>query len=186
MRTLQTGDLFRHFKNKMYQIVAVAEHSETGEELVIYQALYGDYRVYARPKEMFLSEVDHEKYPLVTQKYRFEKIDRSTLSREDNQPAAQVAPDVKQVQPVAEQPQQQPDEEEQANPLLLKFLDADDTAQQIKVLKEIKDDLDDRLINDIAVVLDIVIEDGPIEERYKQLRVCLDTKSRFETGRFGH
>jgi hypothetical protein len=82
-RAFRSGDLVRHFKREtvdpssdtyLYRIVGEAEHTETGEMLMVYQALYGDRRLYARPKAMFMEETDHVKYPDIRQKYRFEKV----------------------------------------------------------------------------------------------------------------
>ena len=70
----ENATTFRHFKNKEYKIVTVAQHSETGEKLVIYQSQYDNFDFYARPYDMFFSKVDKEKYPDVTQEYRMEKL----------------------------------------------------------------------------------------------------------------
>ena len=75
MREIKINGIYRHFKGNLYLVIDIAYDSETKEEMVIYRALYGEKALWVRPLKMFLSEVDKEKYPLVTQKYRFELID---------------------------------------------------------------------------------------------------------------
>ena len=80
----RTGDVVRHFKREtlsqedllankyLYKIIGVATHSESREKMMVYQAMYDDLGMYVRPYDMFMSEVDHEKYPDIRQQYRFE------------------------------------------------------------------------------------------------------------------
>lgn len=72
MREIQLKRVYRHFKGDYYLVEDLANDSETGEEYVIYRKLYGDGSLWLRPKGMFLSEVDREKYPDCPQRYRFE------------------------------------------------------------------------------------------------------------------
>ncbi|MBE5939079.1 MAG: DUF1653 domain-containing protein [Lachnospiraceae bacterium] len=211
-RNVVAGEIYRHFKGKLYQIIGVAIHSETKEELVIYQALYGDFSMYARPLKMFLSKVDREKYPEVQQEYRFEKVDKKSLKEELFEEVTPVEDEVikepfEEVTPVEEEVIEKPFEEvtlveevieepfeevtfseetevEGCNRYLMQFLEADTVKEKKAILVSIRQKIDDRLINDIAASLDIVIDEGPIDKRFMSLLNCLNTMSKFECDRF--
>lgn len=72
MNELKIKGIYRHFKGDYYLVEDIAIHSETKEKYVVYRALYGNTELYIRPYDMFLSEVDRNKYPDVKQQYRFE------------------------------------------------------------------------------------------------------------------
>lgn len=179
-RTPKPGTIYKHFKNKLYQVIAVAAHSETGEKMVVYQRLYDDYSVYVRPYDMFVSEVDHNKYPKVTQKYRFEvwKPESTEQNVTDNAVPDIPSEDVKQGNISSDS------EIEGCNPDLLAFLEADTYEEKRNILVGLRKRLDDRLINDIAASLDVTVDDGDLDIRYKSLMNCLDTMTKFECNRF--
>lgn len=172
------GQIYRHFKNRLYQIVAVAYHSETGEKNIVYQALYGDFKTYIRPYDMFMSETDHIKYPDVEQKYRFELIDRNSLNSKDisEQESGKSIPDAASEEWIN-------DEYNNVDQRLLKFLNCDTYAEKLEYLSSIRNNIDERLINDIAVSMDLTVNDGSIEDRYFALKNCIQTMARFECNR---
>ncbi len=179
-RIPRSGELYRHFKNKLYQVITVATHSETQEQLVIYQALYGDYQVYARPLAMFVSEVDHVKYPEVTQKYRFERVEKPVQACVPEQ--AETCVSERASAGVAGEKTVRM-AETGVNPKLLAFLDADDMEEKYHILVSMRDEVDDQLINNMAVAVDVVIPDGDVQKRYEQLKNCIKTRQRYETDR---
>lgn len=171
-RMVYPGEFYRHFKNKLYQIVAVAEHSETGERMVVYQALYGDYRVYVRPYEMFVSEVDHGKYPDVEQTYRFERVEMGatgTLGAMAGVPGASAAP----ASPARRAP----------NPAFLRFLEADTYEERMEWLKKLSATADQTDLDNLYVVLDMVPREGTIEEQIRQIARQLAMQNRYDGNR---
>ena len=183
----KTGEIYRHFKNKMYQIVTVATHSETGGQLVIYQALYGDFSCCARPLEMFMSKVDKAKYPQAAQEYRFELVDKDSLTKvhkttENNVMENNITEDNvtgNNVEAVVEKTIENADEE-LPNPDLLLFLDADTFEEKKNLLVSMQNRMTDELINSIAASLDVSVDEGDLETRFKSLYNCVSTMSRYE------
>lgn len=172
-RNVKPGEFYRHFKEKLYQIIAVAEHSETGEKMVVYQALYGDFRTYVRPYEMFVSEVDHEKYPEIAQKYRFELIKTENFGNNESRPEKTEAGSCEKV---SKEPRIDED--------LLAFLELDTLAEKLEMYKDLEKRMNDHLLDSIAASLDIVVEEGPLAKRYQEVLNCLETMEHFECSRF--
>lgn len=187
--------IYRHFKGNLYRIVTLARHSETNEELVVYQALYGDYQVYARPLDMFMERVDRNKYPDATQEYRFElqqeliqtpAQDRKAEVRQEEELTREQTKEQIEVQTEekSEAAAEMPDQEElNIDPLVLEFLDADSYEERLNILAALHHRITDEMINTMAVSVDLEIEEGDTQERYEELKSCLLTLERFECNR---
>lgn len=180
-RIVCAGQLYRHFKDKLYQVVTVAIHSETGEKLVIYQKLYDDYKVYARPYDMFMSEVDHVKYPDVSQKYRFELI--NDIINKDNVRDTRHEDDIAQVHDMIKTSGNIDKVSDNVNKHLMEFLDANTFEEKKRILVSIKNEISDRLIDDMAASIDVTVEAGEIEDRYHSLMNCINTRAKYEVNR---
>lgn len=145
------GSVYKHFKGNLYEVKAIAIHSETEEKMVVYQALYGDNVTYVRPYDSFVSKVDKEKYPDVTQEYRFEE--------------------------------EHPDGDVQVDPLVMQFLETESFDEKYNILSGLRSRITKDQIAIMSMSLDVTIEDGELEDMYRQLKTCVDTRKRFETTR---
>ena len=200
MREIRQGQFYRHFKGGLYQVMAIATHSETKEKMVVYQALYGDYGIYVRPYDMFASEVDHEKYPQVKQVYRFTQVHPEEMEEESDKVEV---PDLtleldESMEPeqsaVEEEPKKmsedQPAQDKQdvsggINPILLEFLDADTLEEKMHIMTFYRNQMDEALLNSIAISLDLVVDKKGLRETYDEIMNCLSMMKHFEcTNRF--
>ena len=201
----QANQIYRHFKGNLYRVIAVAMHTETEEELVVYQALYGDFKVYARPLSMFMSEVDKEKYPDVTQKMRFEpveqmveavmvsvspqfKVPEERLNEQSSATIEETADERAESDMTEEVTSvQSNDETEEENlgldPLLEEYLDTDSYREKLNILHGLQHRITEHMLNTMAIVIDFELPEGDIQTKYDALNDCLLTKEKYECNR---
>jgi len=186
-RQLVIGGFYRHFKDKLYQVKGTAIHSETKEKMVIYQGLYGSYEMYVRPYDMFLSEVDHIKYPDVVQKYRFELIDIKTGKsleadyEENNQNMESEKLEELEESKESEKSEESEElEESEQDSKLIRFLDAYDYKEKLDILTSMRGELNDGLIDIMAESIEVAVPEGDITDRYNSLRKCLMAHTKYE------
>ena len=213
------GNFYRHFKGNIYQIREIATHSETGEKMVVYQAMYPPFGTWVRPLAMFLDQVDRQKYPEAKQVYRFEQIqwrektstqqpeqkqtgDRQTQEQQTGdklspeQPASKATAGENSV-PISDEQLKQilmngqaeklltdrMPEEEIARRGFLILLDSQSFREKRQILSGLKPYLNEIYLSNIAVALDIVLEEGSREEHYDAILHCLETFEKYEGGR---
>lgn len=157
------GQIYRHFKGHLYQIVTIARHSETLEALVIYQALYGDFQVYARPLHMFMSELDKEKYSDVKQRERFELVRAANeITVDEIEPKMVTA---------------------QLDAGVEEFLDADSFEERLRIFTGMQHRLTDDMINIMAMAMDTEVPEGAHDERVDSLKNFLLMQVKYECNR---
>ncbi|MCR4590677.1 MAG: DUF1653 domain-containing protein [Lachnospiraceae bacterium] len=160
MRELPSaGMIYKHFKGTIYRVICIARDSETMEEVVVYENRDDESKKFVRPLTMFMSTVDREKYPDVTQEYRFEEVKDGETGAADIPERGEVPED------------------------LMAFLDAEDNETKLDVLQRIRTRLNDDIINAIALSLDTEIREGSIAERYEEIKEYLLTMIRYEGAR---
>jgi len=157
-RMVYPGEFYRHFKGKLYQIITIATHSENGEQMVVYQALYGDFKTYVRPLSMFLSAVDREKYPQSGQHFRFERMEFFPADGRDEKDPGEPA----------------------VNPLLLKFLDAGLPEDKIRYLDMLALETGQKELDSIYAAMEIRPEAGTVAEQIDLIRRYLVMQKHYD------
>lgn len=181
-RTPEPNEIYQHFKGNLYRVITLAKHADTGESMVIYQALYGAFEVFARPLADFTGKVDRIKYPDAAAEYRF-----TLLPQIVGQPQPGPAPEaIPETAPPAQdaQPDPAPEEEPSLDPMLLAFLDAETYEEKLAIFTDMRGRATDDMLTTIAVSLDIDLKEGELEERYEELKNCIVMLEKFECNRF--
>ena len=176
------GEIYKHFQGNCYRIITVAMHTETGEKLVVYQALYGDYGVYAEDLSAFIKPVDRNKFPYITQKKQFELVESGAIMPV---PSESFVCGRKDEGVDLHDEKQSPEKETESgiDPMVLAYLDAGTCKEKLQILTTMKDRLTDEMINTMAIAIDVEVKPGDITERYEELKYCLATRERFECRR---
>lgn len=173
-------------EGKKYRMLTLAKHGETGEDMVVYQALYEPFQTYVRPMKALQEEIDKKKIRFlegVSQKEQTNSEEDAVknagtqagenIEREDSAPQGESAAQDK-----------NKGSEEEIHPEFRRFLDAESNNERIEILRGMRDIVDNTMINSMAVMLDVEIKDGPIEERYEELLECALLKRRYEIERY--
>ena len=169
--------------------------------MVVYQALHNDFSTYVMPYDMFIKKVDFVQYPNAKQQYCFEEVElekedfyekleleeyptsKEKLTSDEQHRSEDTKKHLEQPEVSVYSTAQSSEEESNTNgvdPRLLLFLDARTYEEKLNVLSSLRNNLDDKLINVIALSLDVEVPEGNIDARYMSLRRCILAHAKYE------
>ena len=184
MRKLELNKVYKHFKGDLYIVLDVAINSETDKKMVVYRALYDDCKLYVRDYDMFLSEVDHEKYPDVQQIYRFRKVELCEnagdqygikIKETEQDSEAELVDEVTAQENECDETEETADIEP-----LLKFLDETDLHERLNILLQYRDQITETMLESMGMAMDCVLNGKTLEEKYYELDKVIRTKLQYE------
>ncbi len=157
-RSPRSGEFYRHFKDKLCQIITVAEHRETGEKMVVYQELYGDYKIYTSPLKQFADEADQERrFELVTIQAEAEVCEAGKACEAKEQEAPTVF-----------------------HPLLMPFVESETYEQKLELLMAMWGKIGQAELEVLYEALDLPMRDGSVEEQFRSIENYLVMQQKFD------
>ena len=203
------NQIYKHFKGSLYQVITIAVHTETSDKLVVYRSIEKPERVFARPVSMFMSEVDHLKYPFIKAKYRFtlmveaeeteesENVEPATEESENVEPEIEedIVEETESIEAVSEAENTENVEETddtaeyKANgelvidPIVETILDEKSFTKKIENFQLLRGKCTEEMLTTLAISLDIQLVEGTIEDKYAQILATLKMHEKYESAR---
>ena len=197
-QTPVAGQIYKHFKGNLYKVLAVAVHTESEEKLVVYQSVENPDRVFARPLEMFMSDIDRFRYPLIRAKYRFtlvsepEEETNGEETKEEETKEETLNEDTKEEDVKDEETGEQSDDDSAVykdngelviDPYVERVLDEKEFSKKIEFFEMLRGKCSEDMLTTIAISLDIQLQEGSIEDKYSQILRTLKMHEKYETSR---
>ena len=180
-RIPKKGEIYRHFKGNLYEIVLIARDSETLEEMVVYKEVNGEY-AYVRSLPMFVSLVDKEKYPNVAQEFRFELVQEADVSQRV-QEAMALQKELQKETLSTETENVTENVQIADHDMIMEYLELDTVDNKLDYLVSMKDRITEPFISVVAQSLEFVENEGELTERYEAILRYLRTIAKYESGR---
>lgn len=197
-QTPVAGQIYKHFKGNLYKVLAVAVHTESEEKLVVYQSVENPDRVFARPLEMFMSDIDRFRYPLIRAKYRFTLVSEPEVenngeeTKEEEAKEETLNEDTRGEDVKDEETEEQSDDDSAVykdngelviDPYVEGVLDEKEFSKKIEFFEMLRGKCTEDMLTTIAISLDIQLQEGSIEDKYSQILRTLKMHEKYETSR---